>query len=48
MMTGALSALILSGLLVIVAIDHPFAGSVKVDPEPLAAVLADFGNKAQP
>jgi hypothetical protein len=46
MMTGALSALILSGLLVIIAIDHPFAGSVKVDPEPLAAVLADFGSNA--
>jgi hypothetical protein len=46
MMTGALSALILSGLLVIIAIDHPFAGSVKVDSEPLAAVLADFGKNS--
>jgi len=47
-MTGALSALILSGLLVIIAIDHPFAGSVQVDPGPLATVLADFGEPAKP
>lgn len=42
LMTGALSVLICSGLLVIVAIDHPFAGSVKVAPEALDNVLADF------
>jgi hypothetical protein len=42
LMTGALAALICSGLLVIVAIDHPFAGSVKVKPEALENVLADF------
>lgn len=42
MMTGMLSALILSALLVVIAIDHPFTGSVKVTPEPLVAVLADF------
>ncbi len=42
MMTGALTALIFSGLLVIISIDHPFAGQVKVAPEALAAVLADF------
>ena len=48
MMTGALSLLILSGLLIIVVIDHPFAGSVKVGPEPLAAVLEDFGAAPQP
>jgi hypothetical protein len=44
LMTGALSALIFSGLLVIIAIDHPFAGTVKVASEPLATVLADFGD----
>ena len=43
MMTAALSALVFSGLLVIIAIDHPFAGTVKVGPEPLVAVLEDFG-----
>jgi hypothetical protein len=43
MMTAALSILIFSGLLIIIAIDHPFAGSVKVGPEALAGVLADFG-----
>jgi hypothetical protein len=46
LMTGALSALVFSGLLVIVAIDHPFAGSVRVQPEALAAVLDDFGATA--
>jgi hypothetical protein len=42
-MTGALSALISSALLTIVAIVHPFAGSVKVGPEAISAVLGDFG-----
>ena len=39
---GALSLLIFSGLLTIIAIDHPFAGSVKVGPEAISAVLEDF------
>ena len=43
LMTGALSALIFSGLLVIVSIDHPFAGSVKVLPEALSKVAETFG-----
>ncbi|MBV8791657.1 MAG: DUF4239 domain-containing protein [Pseudolabrys sp.] len=42
LMTGALAILIFSGLLTIIEIDHPFAGSVKVGPEALAAVLRDF------
>ncbi len=42
MMTGALSLLIFSGLLIIIAIDHPFAGSVKVGSEALSAVVEDF------
>jgi len=42
LMTGALSALIRAGLLVVVAIGHPFAGPVGVKPEMLACVLADF------
>jgi hypothetical protein len=44
LMTGALTALIFSGMLIIVAIDHPFAGSVKVMPEALSAVLNDLGS----
>ena len=43
LMTGALSALIFSGLLIIIAIDRPFAGTVRVHPEALADVLQDFG-----
>jgi hypothetical protein len=42
MMTGALSILIFSGLLIIIAIDHPFAGTVKVGPEALTKLLEDF------
>jgi hypothetical protein len=45
-MSGALSILIFLGLLTIVAIDHPFAGTVKVGPEALIAVINDFGEKA--
>jgi len=44
-MSGALSILIFLGLLTIVAIDHPFAGSVKVGPEALVTVINDFGEK---
>ena len=46
--TGALSVLIFSGLLIVIAIDHPFAGTVRVEPEPLAAVLADPGGPSVP
>lgn len=42
-MTAGLSILIFSGLLVILAIDHPFAGYVKVSPEALVEVLHDLG-----
>ena len=41
MMTGALSVLIFSALLTILAIDHPFSGTVKVGPDALAAVLEE-------
>ena len=47
-MAGVLSFLIFSGLLVIIAVDHPFAGSVKVGPEALSAVLEDFGAGHRP
>ena len=46
-MSGALSLLIFGGLMTIIVIDHPFAGPVKVRPEPIAAVLADFGDAAR-
>jgi hypothetical protein len=48
MMTGALSLLIFAGLLTVVAIDHPFTGTVKVTPEALSLVLEDFGGAARP
>ena len=48
MMTGVLSALIFSGLLIIVAIDHPFAGSVRVLPEALSRVIETFGTTSHP
>ena len=48
LMTGALSLLIFSALLVIIAIDHPFAGSVRVNSEPLEAVLWDLGGVPKP
>jgi hypothetical protein len=35
--------LVFSGLLTAVVIDHPFAGTVRVTPEPLVHVLEDFG-----
>ena len=43
MMTGALALLICSGLLVIVAIERPFAGVVKVEPVAIFEVLQDLG-----
>jgi hypothetical protein len=43
LMTGALALLIFAGLLIIVAIDRPFSGTVTVRPEALAAALTDFG-----
>ena len=42
-MTGILAFLIFSGILVIIAIDRPFVGAVKVNPEALSAVLKDLG-----
>jgi hypothetical protein len=47
-MTGVLSILIFAGLLIIIAIDHPFAGTVNVGPEALAHVLKDFTGNALP
>jgi glutaredoxin-related protein len=41
LMTALLAILILSELLIIVGIDRPFSGPVKIGPNALAAVLAD-------
>jgi hypothetical protein len=43
LMMGILSALIFSELLIVVAIDRPFTGTVKVGSQALSEVLADFG-----
>jgi len=43
-MTAFLAVLILSELLIIVAIDRPFTGPVKVEPTALTEVLADIGS----
>jgi hypothetical protein len=42
LMTGILTVLICSGLIVIVAIEHPFSGEVHVSPESIVRVLDDF------
>lgn len=42
LMTGILSVLICSGLLVIVAVDHPFSGDVHISPESIVKVLEDL------
>ena len=42
-MTGLLSVVIFSGLLIVVLIDRPFSGAVTVTPDALAKVLAEFG-----
>jgi hypothetical protein len=44
-MTGLLSILIFSGLLIIIVIDKPFAGAVKVQPDAFTKVLEDFAGK---
>jgi hypothetical protein len=45
-MTAFLATLIFSELLIIIAIDRPFTGAVKVEPNALASVLADVQNRA--
>jgi hypothetical protein len=46
LMTALLALLIFSELLIIVAIDRPFSGAVKLGPNALAAVLADVEIKS--
>jgi hypothetical protein len=45
LMTGVLALIVWMGLLVIVSINHPFTGPVRIDPEPLELVLRDFGHQ---
>jgi len=45
-MTVLLSVIVFSELLIVVAIDRPFTGSIMVEPAPLARVLADFASAA--
>jgi hypothetical protein len=42
-MTGVLSVLVTTGLVVIISIDHPFTGPVYIHPDALESVLAEFG-----
>jgi hypothetical protein len=46
LMTGLLALIIFAELLAVIAIDRPFTGTVKVEPAPLADVLADFGTES--
>ncbi len=43
LMTGLLSVMIFSGLLIVLVIDRPFSGAVTVGPDALAKVLTEFG-----
>lgn len=45
LMAGLLSLIIFMGLLVIVVIDYPYTGSVRVTPEALVLVLEEFSGK---
>lgn len=42
LMTGALALLIALGLLIIIAIDRPFSGTIRLEPDSLVRVLDDF------
>ena len=43
-MTGVLSVLVTTGLVVILSIDHPFTGPVHIRPDPLDSVLAEISH----
>ena len=47
LMTGILTVLIGTTLLVVVAIDHPFAGSARVPPDALLAIRDDLGGRVE-
>jgi hypothetical protein len=46
LMTALLAILILSELLIIIAIDRPFSGGVKIGPNALVAVLTDVESRS--
>lgn len=46
LMTGLLAIVVFMGLLVIVAVNHPFTGPVSVSFEPLQEVLEEFGGNS--
>ena len=48
MMSGALSIMIFAGLMTIMVIDHPFAGSIRVGPDALVHVLQDLWSVPPP
>jgi hypothetical protein len=43
LMTGVLAAIILSAVLVVIALDRPYTGAVRVSQEPIRSVLNDMG-----
>ena len=45
LMTGALALLTFAGLLAVIAIDQPFGGGVRVEPDALATIRSDFGGR---
>jgi len=45
LMTGLLSVVIFSALLIVVVIDRPFSGAVTVKPDALDKVLVEFGTR---
>ncbi|HTT41972.1 MAG TPA: hypothetical protein VMG33_02805 [Steroidobacteraceae bacterium] len=45
LMTGVLALIVSMGLLVIVSINHPFTGPVRIQAAPLELVLKDFGQR---
>jgi hypothetical protein len=45
LMTGMLALVIAMSLFAVISFDHPFTGSVRVTPEALEAVQAEFGEE---
>jgi hypothetical protein len=48
MMAGMLTALIFASLLIVVAINYPFSGPVRIDPGALQQLLVEWRGAAQP
>jgi hypothetical protein len=45
LMTGILAAMTFIGLFVIISIDYPFTGPVRIEPQPLQNVMANFRDR---